>query len=376
MKILFTGGGTAGHINPIIAISRKIKEIYPQEDIRFFYIGPKDNFAENLLSQEGFKIKTISSGKIRRYLGFQSFFQNISDILFKIPVGFFQALFYIFIFSPDLIFSKGGYGSIPVVLAGWLLMVPIFFHESDVSLGAANRLMSRFALEIFISFPFEKMDYFLPHKMISVGNPIRSEILGGEEEEARKIFNLTGGKPVILILGGSQGSQRINDLILEILPEILINFELIHQCGEKNFQQVEAEAKVMIDESLGKYYHLFPFLGENELKNAYKIADLIVSRAGSGSIFEIAALAKPSILIPLPEAAQDHQIKNAYTYADRGACIVIEEANLTPHFFLERLKSLFSQPERLREMAENAQFFSRPQAARIIAEYIIGYLSQ
>jgi UDP-N-acetylglucosamine--N-acetylmuramyl-(pentapeptide) pyrophosphoryl-undecaprenol N-acetylglucosamine transferase len=374
MKILFTGGGTGGHIFPIIAISREIKRIYPEEaGLQLFYIGPKDEFGSLLFSQEGIKVKTILGGKIRRYLTPQSLFLNFIDIFFKIPISMIQAFFLIFFLAPDLIFSKGGYGSFPVVILGWILDVPIFIHESDISPGFTNKFLSRFALEIFVSFP--RTEYFPPKKMILVGNPIRREILEGSKEEAKRIFNLTQEKPVILILGGSQGAQRINDVILEILPEILRDFELIHQSGEKNFEEVEAEARTVLPKELKKYYHIFPFLKEIEIKHAYKICDLIVSRAGSGTIFEISALGKPSILIPLPEAAQDHQLNNAYCFARTGAATVIEEANFTPHFFLEKVKYLLSQPEQLKEMGERAQQFSRPRAAKIISEYIVDYLT-
>ena len=373
MKILFTGGGTGGHIFPIIAIAREIRKLSPKE-VEFFYLGPKDPFGEIFLSQEDIKAKTIFSGKIRRYFNLKSFFENLVDILFKIPIGIFQAFFYIFFLAPDLIFSKGGFGSLPGVISGWLLRVPIFLHESDSFPGMGNLFLARFSLEIFVSFP--RTLYFPQGKMILVGNPIRRELLEGSKEEAQDFFKLSGGKPVILILGGSQGAQRINDKILEILPEILKDFELIHQSGEKNFAQVKAEAEVILTKDLKKYYHLFPFLKEEELKKAYAVSDLIVSRAGSGSIFEIAALEKPSILIPLPEAAQNHQLENAYKYAQNGAAIVLEEENFTSRFFLEKLKYLFSHPEELEKMSLAAKEFSKPMAAKIIAEYIVSYLTK
>lgn len=374
-KILFTGGGTAGHIFPIISVIREIKKKYPKESVQIFYLGPKDDYSQFLLSQEGVVMKNIFAAKIRRYLNITSLFQNILDFL-QAPLGFFQALYYIFIISPDIIFSKGGYGSFPVVLAGWLLLTPIFLHESDVFPGLANRIMSKLSAEIFVSFPIEKTEYFSPKKIISVGNPIRSEILGGDKIKAKELFHLTQQKPVILILGGSQGSQRINDVLLIILPELLKEFELIHQVGQNNFKEVEDEVKVVVSEELRKYYHSSPFLNEEELQSAYSVVELIVSRAGAGSIFEIAAVGKPSVLIPLPESAQNHQLKNAYTYAKSQACEVIEEVNLTPHFFLERVKYLFSQPERLKEMSNFAKAFSKPHAASIIAEYLMGYLAK
>jgi UDP-N-acetylglucosamine--N-acetylmuramyl-(pentapeptide) pyrophosphoryl-undecaprenol N-acetylglucosamine transferase len=374
MKILFTGGGTGGHIFPIIAISREIRKISPQKEIEFFYIGPKDEFGGIFLSQEGIKVKEILAGKTRRYFSPQSFLQNLIDVFFKIPIGIFQAFFYIFFLAPDLIFSKGGFGSIPAVIAGKLLGVPIFLHESDAVPGMANRFLAGFSLEIFVSFP--KTPYFPKEKIILVGNPIRREILEGSKEEAKRYFKLVGGKPLVLILGGSQGAQRINYKILEILPEILQNFELIHQCGKKNFNQVKEITEVILNKDLEKSYHLFPFLKEEELKMAYADCDLIVSRAGSGTIFEIAALGKPAILIPLPEAAQDHQLKNAYTYAETGAARVLEEENFTPHFFVERLKYLLFHPDELEKMNRAAKEFSKPDAARTIAGYIVDYLTR
>jgi len=374
MKIVFTGGGTAGHIFPIIAVCREMKKI--DSNLQFFYIGPKDDFSEKLLSQEGIEIKIIMAGKIRRYINFKSIFQNIIDLCFKNPIGFFQALFHIFVLSPDLIFSKGGYGSLPVVFSGWLLLVPVFLHESDIVPGLANRIASHFSLEVFVSFPVEKTEYFPAKKMIFLGNPIRNEILNGDRERAKKSFNLSGEKPIILILGGSQGSQRINEVISFILPGLLTEFEIIHQTGAKNFKEIELESKTFVSKELLKYYHVFPFLEEENLKDALAVASLIISRAGAGIIFEIAVVGKPSILIPLAESAQNHQLKNAYAYAECGAALVIEENNFTPNFFLERVKYLLSQPERLKKMSESAKFFAKPLSAKIIAQYLIDYLKQ
>lgn len=371
MKILFTGGGTAGHIFPIIALVREIKKINPEGNLQFFYIGPKDQFALALLAQEGIEIRTIMAGKFRRYLSFQ----NIIDI-FKVPVGIIQAFFNIYVISPDLIFSKGGYGSLPACIAGWLLLTPIFLHESDVSPGLANKIASKMSLEIFTAYPIEKIQYFPAKKMIAVGNPLRREILEGSDKEAKKLFKLTGEKPVIFVLGGSQGAQKINDTILSILNDILESFEIIHQTGSVNFSEVEKEAEAIVEKKLKNYYHPLPFLNDKELSYAYHAADLVLSRAGAGSIFEIAAVGKPSILVPLSNSAQGHQVNNAYVYSEKGAALVMEEVNFTPHFFLEKLKYLFSQPKMLKDMSKKAKEFSKPEAARIIADYVVSYLKQ
>ena len=374
MKILFTGGGSAGHIFPIIAITRELRRI--GLDWEFLYLGPKDDFGSILLSQEGIKVKTILAGKIRRYLSWKSVLQNILDIVVIIPLGFLQSFFYVFFVAPDFIFCKGGYGSLSPVICGWLLWTPILLHESDVAPGLTNKILSKFAPKVLVSFPLSQTEYFSEKKMISMGNPIRKELLGGSKEKAKELFNLTGEKPVILIMGGSQGAQKINDTILAVLPQLLAEFELIHQTGEKNLKEVSAEAKTVIPQDLEKYFHPIDFLKETELREAYAASDLILSRGGAGSIFEIAACGKPSILIPLVLAAQNHQVKNSYAYGDTGAALVIEETNLTPHFLLEKLRYLFSHPQELQRMSEKAKAFARPDSAKIIAQYLTDYLTK
>jgi len=260
IKILFAGGGSGGHIFPIIAVTREMRKLSLEErrnkEFEFFYLGPKDAFADILLSQEGIEVKHVLAGKMRRYFTTKSVFQNIIDIVFKTPIGLVQAFIFIFILAPDVIFSEGGFGSLPTVVGGWLLGVPIFLQESDATPGLANRLLSNFCTEIFVSFP--KTPYF-KKRMILVGNPIRRELFGGSKKEAQEFFKLAGKKPVVFIMGGSQGSQRINDEILEILGDLVEIFEIIHQCGEKNVSQVEAEAKVVMPEYLARYYHAFGF---------------------------------------------------------------------------------------------------------------------
>ena len=376
MKILFTGGGTGGHILPIIALTREIRtQSNPKiaKGLEFLYMGPKDEFSEMLSSQEGIKTYHIFSGKIRRYEFLKSLPQNFLDIVVKVPLGILQAFFRIFILSPDIIFSKGGYGSVPSVIAGGILRVPIVLHESDIIPGMANRIVGRFASEIFVSFP--DTQYFPKNKIIEVGNPIRKDILTGSKEEAKRLFDLKGTKPVLLLMGGSQGAQRINDMLLVVLNDALKSYEIIHQTGEKNFSQVKAGAQVVVAKERSGLYHPVAFLKETDLRHAYAACNLICSRAGSGSVFEIAALGKPSILIPLPEAAQNHQIENAYAYQRTGACIVLEENNLTPHFFLERVHSLFANKEELQKMSQEALAFAKPEAGRIIAKYVIESLS-
>ncbi|MDO8633042.1 MAG: undecaprenyldiphospho-muramoylpentapeptide beta-N-acetylglucosaminyltransferase [Candidatus Wildermuthbacteria bacterium] len=376
MKILFTGGGTGGHIVPALAIARELRILNPSTNSgQFFYMGPKDEFGDMLLSQEGFAgVFHVAAGKMRRYGGVKAILQNIIDIFFRTPLGFFQALLKLFFLAPDLIMSKGGYGSLPATFAGWLLGIPIFLHESDSVPGLANRIAAKFSLGIFTSFP--NTERFPKGKIELTGNPVRKEIMAGSKEEAKQYFSLQGGKPLVFIMGGSQGAQRINEMLLIVLEEALKTIEIIHQTGEKNFADMQKETKAVLSEENGKYYHPVPFLKETELRDAYAVSDLIITRAGSGSIFEIAALGKPAILIPLPESAQNHQVKNAYEYAKTGAAIVLEEANLTPHFFLEKLKDLLQNSQELEKMSLAARNFAKPEAAKNIARYLLEYLAR
>ncbi|MBI2003249.1 MAG: UDP-N-acetylglucosamine--N-acetylmuramyl-(pentapeptide) pyrophosphoryl-undecaprenol N-acetylglucosamine transferase [Candidatus Wildermuthbacteria bacterium] len=374
-RVVCTGGGTGGHIIPLVAVVREIRKQNPDPaGFEFVYIGPRDDFGGMILSQEGFVMHYISTGKLRRYWSARAFFQNMADMFIRVPWGFLQSFVLLFRLAPDLIFSKGGHGALPVVLAGKILGIPIFLHESDAEPGLANRIAGRVALEVFVSFPRTKS--FSEHKTVLVGNPIRLEILEGNGEEARRIFQLQGGKPVLLLMGGSQGSQRLNDMLLNVLNEALSEFEIIHQTGEKNFEQAKKEAEVVVQKDRADFYHPVAFMKETDLKHAYATCDLVVNRAGAGSVFEIAALGKPSILIPLAEAAQNHQIVNAYEYAQSGACIVLEEINLTPRFFLEKLRYLFSHGDVMEAMAKSAKAFAKPDAARLLASYIVEYLAK
>jgi UDP-N-acetylglucosamine--N-acetylmuramyl-(pentapeptide) pyrophosphoryl-undecaprenol N-acetylglucosamine transferase len=371
MKILFTGGGTGGHIFPIIAIAREIKKKTGNQ-IDLSYMGPDDELASKSLFKEGIKTYFVLSGKIRRYFNLSAFFENIFDIV-KIPLGVLQAFLILFFTAPDMIFCKGGYGAIPATIAGWLLGIPIFLHESDVAPGLANKILSKFCKNVFVSFPAKQTKFFDVNKMIEVGNPIRDNFKQIDIQVAKQQLSIISTKPILLILGGSQGSIRINDIILQILPQLLKEFEVIHQTGYKDFERAQDDLQAFVPTDLRQYYHAFPFLTEPQIIAALSAANCVVSRAGAGSIFEIAAFKKPSILIPLPESAQNHQVQNAYTYANSGAAIVIEESNLTPNFFLTKIIDLATYGN-LELMSKQSEQFSKPLAGAKIADYLIDFL--
>jgi len=374
-RVVFTGGGTGGHIFPLLAIIRELKKLLPAEHLDIHYIGPKDSLSKECMEKEGVSIKYVLTGKIRNYKGIDATFQNFIDVVFRVPVGIIQSFFYLYFLTPDFIFSKGGHGSFPVTLTGKLFQIPIFFHESDAVLGRIGRFFKNFFSEVFSSFP--KTEGVSSEKMLVVGNPVRKEVIGEGREEGREALGIGKENQVLLVLGGSQGSERINELLLGSLAGLLQDFEIIHQCGQSNFKAVKNEVDAVItDEDLKGRYHLYPFLDEKKLRSAYASADLIISRAGSGSIFEIAVNGRASIFIPLPEATRNHQVKNAYQYASFRASVVLEEDNITAHFFQGKVKELFSPIDQIKNMEKNARSFSRPRAGEIIASYLKEYLTQ
>ncbi|OGT95627.1 MAG: undecaprenyldiphospho-muramoylpentapeptide beta-N-acetylglucosaminyltransferase [Gammaproteobacteria bacterium RIFOXYB2_FULL_38_6] len=373
MRIALTGGGSGGHLFPILAVVREIKKIVQQNiykipigegaGVEFMFIGP-ETIGEELLIQENAQHRIIMAGKLRRYASLQ----NIFDI-FKIPVGIIQALWHLFFFMPNVIFSKGGYGSVPVVIAAWIFRIPVVIHESDIIPGLANKICSALAQKIAISFP-ESAQFFSSkkkNKLALTGNPVRLELLNGTLEEAKKIFGLSGLKLVLLVLGGSQGAKIINDVISSSLPLLISRCEIIHQCGSNNYEEIKKDMEGRQPQG----YFLFPFLDENQMKQAYAAANLVISRAGAGTIAEIATLGKPSILIPLPNSAADHQLKNAMSYAESGSAMIIDQMNLTPHLFQDLIFNLLDNTDLLKKMSDHAKKFNPPDAARLIAQEIL-----
>ena len=369
MRILFTGGGSGGHIFPIIATARQLNDIQSKEAVLDMYFLGAGGFDKQLLRKEGIKVKTILAGKWRRYFSIWNFLD-----LLKIPIGFCQALGYLYFWMPDVVFSKGGYDSAAVVLAAWLYRIPVLIHESDAVPGFANRMAAKFSKRIAVSFA-SAATHFPAKKTALIGNPVRLKIIQyclsineADKQKAEEILKIVSQKPIILILGGSQGAQIINKIVLSVLPQLLEKYEIIHQCGLKNYQEVKAKFG---QSSLPTDYHLFSFLEEEQMAAAYLLADLIISRAGAGSIFEIAACAKPSILIPLLGAASDHQRENAFNYAQTGTAVVLEQANLTQNLFLNEITKILGNPELRQKMSKNAKDFSHPEAAQKIAEELI-----
>ena len=381
IRIVITGGGSGGHTFPLIAVYRELKKMAETQKVSLevIYIGPDDFTLPYILKEEGIKVKTIIAGTLRDSSNF------IKSILgfFKIIGGIFQSLFYVYALMPDAIFSKGGYGSFPVVFWGILFFIPTYTHESDAVPGLVNHMVGRFCKKVFISFDYTKR-YFSPKKTLLTGNPIRLDLFDQtlNKKDVKKLLNLDEEKPVVTIIGGSQGSRHINDFILDILPKIVKDVEVIHQTGKTNYEEVKREADVVFQEIIGdkeqqKYYHPLPFFEEtitpsiSSLKDIFTVSDLIIARAGSGLIFEIAASGKPSILIPLPWASRGHQKRNAYEYAKNEATVVIEEGNLKPNVFSDLILQIVSDKKKKEKMSQAALEFAKPKAAHDIAQHLL-----
>ena len=369
MRIILTGGGTGGHIFPLIAVERKLRSLAHErgiENITFLYVGPRfDAVSEEVFRREGIEWRYILSSKWRRYMSGL----NILDI-FKFPFALLQALWTMFWNMPDAVFSKGGYGSFPVMFASWIFMIPSrVIHESDSAPGVANMMAAIFAKRIGTAFKSAVMG-FPVEKTGVVGLPVRDDLGTQDPKKARQFFDIVSNRKVVLVMGGSQGSRIINETIGKILPDLLNAYEVIHIAGPSQIDSFKSEIQPVLKGPKAGYYHLYPFLTE-EIKFAYTLADVVVSRAGASSIFETASCGKPSILIPLKGSAQDHQRKNAYEYAKTGATILIEEDNLTPHLLLSAISSIMDNKETADKMATGAATFIMRDSAELIAKEIL-----
>lgn len=364
MRIVLTGGGTGGHLTPLVAIANKLKSKLGPE-AQFLYIGSGAPMEKQIMSEEGIPAKFVLSGKMRRYFSFQNFVD-----VFKIPIGFFQSLGILLWFSPDVIFSKGGYVAIPIVVAAWIYRIPIMIHESDSIPGVANKFLAKFANRIAVAYPSAE-EYFPREKTALVGNPVRFQVLEGDPALIRERLKFTESKKVILVLGGSQGSQTINLAIVKVLPRLLHQFQIIHQTGQEHLEEILKEAAFLGIKPGHDGYFATPFLNANDLKEAFALSDLVISRAGATFITEIAANEKPAILIPISESANDHQRMNAYALAHIGAAIVLEESNLGEHILMEKIEKIMTDQDLRQGMTQKIKTFYHPNAAEVIASSLI-----
>lgn len=368
MRIVVTGGGSGGHFYPIIAVAEAINRIAEERKLlrpELYYIGPEP-YDERALYENGITFKPSPAGKVRRYFSLL----NVFDF-FKTAVGIIKATYQLFSIYPDVVFSKGGYASFPTLVAARLLRIPVVIHESDAVPGRVNAWAGSFARRIAISYP-EAAGYFKKGNIAHTGNPVRKDLWNHGVESGVEFYKLEANLPTILVLGGSQGSQNINDVIIDALPRLVEHYQVIHQTGALHFPEVDRTTKLVLRENTNAHrYRPFPFLNTLELRMAAGAAKLIISRAGSGSIFEIAAWGLPSIIVPIPEKVSHDQRKNAYAFARVGAATVIEEHNLTPNLLGSEIDRILSDEPLQEEMRSAASAFAAPDAADMIAEGIV-----
>ena len=321
-RIILTGGGTAGHVTPNIALIPKLRDL--GYDIQ--YIGSYNGIEKELIEPFGIPYHGISSGKLRRYFSVQNFTDP-----FRVVKGFSEARKLIKDLKPDVIFSKGGFVSVPVVLAGKRCKVPVIIHESDMTPGLANKIAIPSAVKVCCNFP-ETLDSLPKGKAVLTGSPIRQELLSGNKIAAMDMCGFTADKPVILVIGGSLGSVIVNNAVRKSLPRLLEKFQIIHLCG-----------KGKTDDSLNdtKGYCQFEYI-RDELRDIFALADIVISRAGANAICELLALRKPNLLIPLSaKASRGDQILNARSFERQGFSMVIEEEDLTEDSLVSSVLDLY-----------------------------------
>ena len=323
-KIILTGGGTAGHVTPNLALIPNLKE----RDWEILYIGSYTGIEKQLIENAGIEYRGISSGKLRRYFDWKNFTDP-----FKVIKGYFQSRKIIKEFKPDIVFSKGGFVAVPVTMAAAHKKVPVVAHESDMTPGLANKLSAPYASRICCNFP-ETLKYLPKEKAVLTGTPIREEILTGNREKGLKICGFNGEKPVLLIIGGSLGSVKVNNAVRSVLDKLNDQFDIIHICGKGN-----------VDESLLNRagYVQFEYV-DKELRDLFAASDLLISRAGANAICEILALKKPNLLIPLSQAAsRGDQILNAESFEKQGYSMVLKEEDLNDESLLKAVKKLYDE---------------------------------
>lgn len=335
-KIVLTGGGTAGHVTPNIALIPYLQK----EGYDVYYIGSKGGMEEELIKKCGIPYYGVSSGKLRRYFDKK----NFSDI-FKVLKGILQSKHIIKKIKPDVVFSKGGFVAVPVVVGAALNKVNVVCHESDITPGLANKLAMPFAKAVCTTFP-EAVKHIKDNKGIHTGTPIRDMLFKGSKEKGIAMCGFSGNKPVILIMGGSQGSVKVNNSVRELLGKLLLKYDIVHLCGKGN-----------LDENLNNKegYKQFEYVSD-ELPNLFAMADMVISRAGSNAICEFLALHKPMLLIPLGKnASRGDQILNAQSFKKQGFAEVIDEEKMTKGSLFDTINRVYENRQGYINAMENSQ---------------------
>lgn len=350
-KIVLTGGGTAGHVTPNIALIPRLREM----GYEIYYFGSYDGIEKKLIADFDIPYFGVATGKFRRYFDPK----NFSDP-FRVVKGYSEAKKKLKEIKPDVVFSKGGFVSVPVVRAAASLNIPCIIHESDMTPGLANKLCIPVATKVCCNFP-ETMKLLPEGKAVLTGSPIREELARGNKAAAYNLCGFTANKPVIMVIGGSLGSAAINQTVRQALPKLLEDFQVVHLCGKEKVDNLLLRVEG---------YKQFEYL-KAELKDVFAMADVVISRAGANAICELLALKKPNILIPLPAASsRGDQLLNAKSFSEQGYSIVIDEDDLTENLLVEKVHELyFTKQTYIDAMNRSHQLSSIDTILKLIKEY-------
>lgn len=367
MRIAFVGGGTGGHFYPLMAIAESIREREAGQglSVELLYLGPEAYNAEALA---GLNIRYVycPAGKNRVYRSILNFLD-----IFRTGYGVVVAFFKLLWIYPDVVMSKGSYTSVPVVLAAWLLRIPVVIHESDAVPGRANALAARFARTIGIAHR-QVAEYFPTEKVIEVGMPIRKAILKPLTDPYATL-GISKDRPMILVTGGSSGAERINNFILAALPRLLSDYTVMHQVGNANVERVSTSASSLFtDREMLSRYYVFGSLTESQMAAALQAATLIITRAGSTTLFEIAVNGKPAVVIPIPEDISRDQRSNAYSYARETGAVVLEEHNLSDDILVAEIERILKDTSLQQEMTAGASSLTASNGADKLTDVLIG----
>src|SRR3989344_1755399 len=367
MRIVLVGGGSGGHFYPLIAVAEAIEDVCLERRLiepELFYIGPPPFDSEALLEHDIVYLPS-PAGKIRRY---RSILNVIS--IFPTTIGVIRSMMQLFHLYPDVIFSTGGFAAFPTLFAARLLRIPIVIYDADVTPGRVSLWSSKFAKWIAIAQPAAAGRYpaRVRDRIAAVGHPIRKEIILATKEGGHEFLKLDPSVPTVFVMGGSQGARAINEVVLDALKELVPQYNVVHQAGKANVKETTNIASVVLKDSrFAQRYKVFGLLNTLALRMAAGITTVVVARAGSGTIFEIASWGLPSIIVPIPKDVSHDQTENAFSFARSGAAVVIEQRNLTPHLLTAEIGRIAGDAALRAKMSDTARAYARPDAAKKIA---------
>lgn len=371
MRIVLVGGGTGGHFYPLIAVAEAIEDLSIERNLiepEIFYAGPETFDAIALREHDIIHVST-PAGRMRRFASIW----NIIDI-FKTAFGTVRALLQLFHIYPDVVFSTGGFAAFPSLMAARLLSIPVIIYDADATPGRVSLWSARFARFIAVAHPDAAAQFpeRVRDRIARVGHPIRKEIIHPTPEGGHEFLKLDPSVPTIFVMGGSQGARAINEVIVDAMLDLVSRYNVIHQTGAANLAEVSGVAPLILkDARYPERYRPFGLLNTLALRMAAGVSDVVVARAGSGTIFEVASWGIPAILVPLPLDISHDQTENAFSYARAGGAIVIEQQNLTPHLLAAEIDRLVEDKELRKRMSAAAHAYARPDAARKIAAVLL-----